>query len=85
MHTFDALFLKLASDAEFRAMFVADPETTLNRHDIALSDGERTLLARLLPILAMPAKSLLVHLVGPGPDGPPLWWMASPQPEAVAG
>ncbi len=80
MHAFEPLISHLASDASLRAALTADPEAALAAHGLTLMDAERELVARLHPLLALPAGALLQRLLDDGPDGPWLWWDAPPFP-----
>lgn len=68
------------ADTSLRAALAADPEAALAARGLALTDAERELVARLRPLLALPAGALLQRLLHDGPDGPQWWWDAPPFP-----
>ncbi|MDY7079466.1 MAG: hypothetical protein SXV54_21355 [Chloroflexota bacterium] len=76
MKMFEDVPPHLAIDAFLRAALTTDPETTLTTHGLTLTETERELVARLRPLLALPADALLQRLLDDGPDGPQRWWNA---------
>ncbi len=56
------------------------PESALSARGLTLTNTERELVARLRPLLALPADALLQRLLDDGPDGPQWWWNAPPFP-----
>ena len=77
MTTFGSFASQQMVDADFRAALTTDPEAALAARGLPLSPAERAALARLRPLLALPAESLLQHLLEE-PDGDPWQWDSYP-------
>ncbi len=80
MSTLEALVYHLATDADLRAAFAADPEATLSTRGLALTDAEREVVRHLYPLLALPAEALLQRLLDDDPAAPWRWWDTPPIP-----
>jgi len=77
MNTLESFLSYLMADTHFRATFITNPGAALAARGLTLTDAERELVERLRPLLALPAESLLQHLLEE-PDGDPWQWDSYP-------
>jgi hypothetical protein len=73
-----------ATDRDFRAALLANPEGTLARWDLAVSAEELAVLTKVTHLLALPSERLLGHVLSEE-DGPEQqWpWIAPPAQHAT--
>jgi len=65
----------IATDPDFRAVMVDDPEGALAQHEFAVSAEELSALSSISDVIAAPSETLLARLVGVT-SGPEQLWQA---------
>ncbi|MDY6876284.1 MAG: hypothetical protein SWK90_08805 [Chloroflexota bacterium] len=86
MNNLEPIVYWAATDSTFQVHLshAEVPEAALAARRLTLTETERELVARLRPLLALPADALLQRLLDDGPDGPPRWWDTPPFPAQTA-
>lgn len=74
---------KAATDPDFRAALLADPQAAVTRWDLQVSAEELAVLSEVAHLLALPSQDLLSHLLGSTVD-PEQQWFAWPSAEKCA-